>query len=59
MRMPWDPGPSHPGEEAQQNDLDNPGEGNRLAPNCCPVQESQLLDLLDRIIKKERKKVSK
>ena len=52
--MPWDPGPSHPGEEAQQNDLDNPGERNRLGPNCCPVQESQLLDLLDRIIKAKK-----
>ena len=53
--MPWDPGPSHPGEEAQHNDPTNPGEGGRVETICCHVQESQLLDLLDRAINNEKK----
>ena len=52
--MPWDPGPSHPGEEAQQNDPDHPGIGRRVETICCYVQESQLLDLLDRAFPKKK-----
>ena len=46
--MHWDPGPSHPGEEASHHDPNTPGEGNRVETTCCHLQESQLLDLLDK-----------
>ena len=52
--MPGDPGPSHPGEEAQQNDPDNPREGSRVETICCHVEERPLLDFLDRALKKKK-----
>ena len=59
MTLPGDPGPSHPGEEASHNDPTTPGEGNRVETTCCHLQESQLLDLLDKAPLSQKKKKKK